>query len=232
MIRVFRPAAPPAVLAVEGIAKRQEYCAAYSAGTRKFKFDTAIYGHISVKLTLVAMHHKKCCYCESYVTHVTPGTIDHYRPKAGYYWLAYDWENLLFSCPTCNQYYKGTQFPLLDETQRALSHLHSLDLEEALLIDPSKDEPADFISFRDEIAFALEDNLRGRTTIEVLGLNERNDLLERRRERIAILRALRHVVDLTPQSPEAGGAAQLLNKFVADDAEYAAMSRTIAVNPD
>ncbi len=111
----------------------------------------------------------------------SPGTIDHYRPKAasqqrmgdpyfrpGYYWLTYNWENLLFLCPTCNQSYKRNLFPLLDETRRAFSHLHSLALEVPLLIDPSKEDPADFISFRDEIAFALEDNLRGRTTIATL----------------------------------------------------------------
>jgi uncharacterized protein (TIGR02646 family) len=240
MIRVLRPAAPPAVLAIEGNARHQEYCAAYSAGTREFEFDPAIYGHDSVKQTLVAMHHGKCCYCESYVRHISPGTIDHYRPKAasqqrtgdplirpGYYWLAYDWENLLFLCQTCNQTYKRNLFPLLDETQRALTHLHSLDVEEPLLIDPSKDDPADFISFRDEIAFALGDNLLGRTTIEILGLNKRNDLLERRREKIGILRALHRVVDLVPQSPEAADAAQFLNEAVANDAEYAAMSRAL-----
>jgi uncharacterized protein (TIGR02646 family) len=229
MIRVFRPAISPEVLAINGNAKSQEHCAAYSAGARKFEFDPAIYGHTSVKLTLLAMHHKKCCYCESYVTHLTPGTIDHYRPKARYYWLAYNWENLLFSCPTCNQYYKRDQFPLLDETQRAFSHHDSLHIEEPLLIDPSKEDPSEFISFRDEVAFAMEDNLRGRTTIEILGLNKRNDLLERRREWIGILRILRDVVALIPQSPEAAGAMQLLSKAVADAAEYAGMSRALLV---
>ncbi len=107
MIRVIRPAAPPAVLAVEGNAKAQEHSNAYSGGARDFQFDSAIYGHATVKQALVIMHHGKCCFCESKVRHTGPGTIDHYRPKAasqqqvgaslvrpGYYWLAYDWENL------------------------------------------------------------------------------------------------------------------------------------------
>ena len=142
MIRVFRPAAP-VVLMVGGFAKSQEHCEAYAAGIRKFQFDSKIYGHEDVKRALVAMHSRKCCYCESYVRHTSPGTIDHYRPKAasqqsvgdpfnrpGYYWLAYDWENLLFSCPICNQTCKRNQFPLRNPNGRALSHSGSLVTEE------------------------------------------------------------------------------------------------------
>jgi len=238
MIRVLRPATPPAVLAVEGNSRQQEHCAAYDGGAREFEFDAKIYGHEEVKRALVAMHHGKCCYCESHVRHISPGTIDHYRPKAasqqgvgtpfippGYYWLAYDWENLLFSCPACNQTYKRNLFPLRDAAQRALSHLNSLALEDALLINPSKDDPVEFISFHKEFAFAFEDNLRGATTIEILRLNDRPDLVERRREKIQILRALQSVVTLMPQSQEALDAQQILNRAKMVTGEYAAMSR-------
>ncbi len=237
MIRVFRPPAPPPVLAVEGLLKTQEHCAAYTAGEREFQFDSAIFGHQDVKRVLVAMHHGKCCYCESHVRHISPGTIDHYRPKAasrqragdafirpGYYWLAYQWENLLFSCPACNQIYKRTQFPLRDPTRRALSHLHPLAQEEALLIDPSKDDPAQFMSFREEFAFALEDNLRGRTTIEILALNDRDELVEQRRKKIQPLRLMRSIAQM-PQSQVATDAQRFLNDAVMDTGEYAAMSR-------
>jgi uncharacterized protein (TIGR02646 family) len=239
MIRVFRPAAPPAVLTVDGVAKSQKHCEEYASGTREFQFDPKIYGHEDVKQALVTMHHGKCCYCESHVRHTSPGTIDHYRPKAasqqrlgaplirpGYYWLAYNWENLLFSCPACNQTYKRNQFPLRDDAQRALSHLNALVREEALLIDPSTDNPAEFISFREEYAFASDDNLRGRTTIEIFKLNDRPDLIERRREKIRILRLIRSIVTLMPQSQEASDAQQYLHEAMMDTAEYAAMTRT------
>ncbi len=237
MIRVFRPAAP-AILTGEGISRSREHCEAYTAGTSEFQFDSKIYGHEDVKQALVTMHHGKCCYCESHVRHTSPGTIDHYRPKAasqqspgtpfirpGYYWLAYNWENLLFSCPACNQTYKRNQFPLRDDAQRALSHLDALVREEALLIDPSTDNPAEFISFREEYAFACEDNLRGRTTIEILKLNDRPDLIERRREKIRTLRLIRSVITLVPQSQEALDATQYLNEARMDTSEYAAMTR-------
>ncbi|HLC17234.1 MAG TPA: hypothetical protein VJL89_13515 [Thermodesulfovibrionia bacterium] len=60
--------------------------------------------------------HGKCAYCECYITNFQRGDIEHFRPKLavtdkndnpiqhpGYYWLAYDWQNLLPSCQICNQ---------------------------------------------------------------------------------------------------------------------------------
>ena len=112
MIRVERPATPPAILLAEGAAKTLEDCAGFDGKAKSFTFDSDIYGHKTVKDALVEMHHGKCCYCESRVRHIAPGTIDHFRPKSavqqspgdpllfpGYYWLAYTWVNLLFLCP-------------------------------------------------------------------------------------------------------------------------------------
>jgi 5-methylcytosine-specific restriction endonuclease McrA len=53
----------------------------------------------------------KCAYCESTVETVAALQVEHYRPKKevtgapghlGYYWLAYEWTNLLLACPRCN----------------------------------------------------------------------------------------------------------------------------------
>ena len=199
-----------------------------------------IYGHADVKRSLVAMHHGKCCYCESKVRHTGPGTIDHYRPKAasqqqvgapftrpGYYWLAYNWENLLFECVACNQTHKRNLFPLIDDNQRALSHFHPVANETPALLDPSNpnDDPSNFISFRAEYVFALNGNQRGQTTIDILELNDRPDLVEQRREKIAVLRNIQNIVRLLPGTAEALEAQQFLNSTVLDTAQYAAMSR-------
>ena len=242
MIRVSRTAVAPEVLATEGVVAAQQHAADHVAGIREFKFDAAIYGHAEVKQALVAMHHGKCCYCESKVRHTGPGTIDHHRPKAavqqavgdpyirpGYYWLAYQWENLLFSCVACNQTHKRKLFPLRDPVQRAQSHLDTLAQEEPLIIDPSRENPADFISFREEFAFAVDGNIRGRTTIEIFALNERNDLVEQRREKIVILRLLQVVIAKLPESPEADEARQILNEYLMDTSEYAAMCRAARI---
>lgn len=53
----------------------------------------------------------KCAYCE-YV--VEQKHVEHYRPKNVYYWLAYSWDNLMYGCPTCNQF-KMTDFEISGE---------------------------------------------------------------------------------------------------------------------
>lgn len=58
MIRVCKPDAPTRLKA--GTARRAEDCAAYDAGTRKFKFDKTIYGHKTVKNALIKAQHGKC----------------------------------------------------------------------------------------------------------------------------------------------------------------------------
>lgn len=65
----------------------------------------------TVSLVLENLHkyyHYKCAYCERVGQH----DIEHYRPKrkvsedlshTGYYWLAYEWSNLIPSCVKCNR---------------------------------------------------------------------------------------------------------------------------------
>jgi hypothetical protein len=67
---------------------------------------------------LAEYYFKKCTYCEDYATIY----IEHYRPKGrviktkhgGYYWLCYEWSNLVPTCHECNKIGggKGDQFPV------------------------------------------------------------------------------------------------------------------------
>lgn len=139
-----------------------------------------IYSDKSVRKILLKMFHGKCAYCESKITAIYNGDIEHFRPKGkiqnanpsrpGYFWLASEWENLLFACPFCNQtnthefrngnnieeavFGKLDQFPLETETHR-LKYTHGIiyftdsatykqafDLEESerLLLNPCKDD--------------------------------------------------------------------------------------------
>ena len=129
MIKISKPPAP-AVLQGRGQAKRAKHCADYDrspadyeAGAKTFTFDDALYGHASVKQALIAAQHGKCCFCERKIG--AEGDVEHFRPKAsfcqgersplerpGYYWLAYEWDNLLLACPICNQRFKRNYFPL------------------------------------------------------------------------------------------------------------------------
>jgi hypothetical protein len=158
--------------------------AEYDAGERKFKFNSKIYGHKSVKEALIKAQNDKCCFCESYITHVAHGDVEHYRPKGGiqssltsplefpgYYWLAYDFDNLYFSCQFCNQVYKKNFFPLDNEPDRVRSHYNASKLKEEkpVIINPGTDNPALHIFFNREIPIGID--YKGDETILRTGLD-------------------------------------------------------------
>ena len=55
----------------------------------------------------------KCAYCEAKTSQVAHGDVEHFRPKDEYWWLAYCYDNYLYSCQRCNQEFKGVNFPRL-----------------------------------------------------------------------------------------------------------------------
>lgn len=237
MIRVVKPPKAPGVLGDKGKAKRRELLAAYNRGVRTFVFESKIYAHKAVKEALIKAQHDKCFLCESKITHISHGDVEHFRPKAGYrqgasdklnqpgyYWLAYEWGNLLLSCQLCNQVFKKNLFPLADPKTRATSHKKPLGREAPLFIDPSVDDPEQFISFRKEVPFPIQGNPRGKATITNLGL-ARPKLNERRLERYELLRSLYQVAHRIPQIPESSEAKDLLDRADQDSAEFAGMAR-------
>jgi hypothetical protein len=54
----------------------------------------------------------KCAYCEAPTDVVAHGDVEHFRPKSKYWWLAFCFDNYLYSCQLCNQTYKGDNFPV------------------------------------------------------------------------------------------------------------------------
>ena len=124
----------------------------------------------------------------------------------------------------CNSTYKGALFPLSDPETRARSHHDELDAEDPLLVDPASEDPRQHIRFRGSACEPLTG--RGRETIRVLGL-KRSDLEEDRRERLAILDALREAARL---EEIVGGARverarDILERAVRPEAEYSSMAR-------
>lgn len=237
MIRVVKPAKAPDVLITKGKAKSRAHVAAYNRGVRAFDFDSKIYGDKTVKEALIEAQHDKCFLCESKITHISHGDVEHFRPKAayrqnagdslhapGYYWLAYEWSNLFLSCQLCNQVFKRNLFPLANPKARATSHRKPLDREKPLFIDPSVGDPERFISFRKEVPYPIDNNPRGKATIQDLGLN-RLKLNERRLEHYERLKLLYDIAYRIPTIPESGEAKDLLDKAVQDSAEFANMTR-------
>ncbi len=213
MIRIDKGQSIPAILSdadAKGPTAAKSLCNAYDSGQREFDFDSNIYGHPTVKDALIKLQHGKCCFCESQVTHVSAGDVEHFRPKAGfmqgdrpkeklkkpgYYWLAYEWSNLLFSCEECNRRGKKNLFPLQNPEERARSHSDNLSAEMAIFVNPATDDPSKFIGFNGEYVCGLDGPKgRGETTIQELGL-DRVALEERRRDHLAKARAAFRTVE-------------------------------------
>lgn len=142
----------------------------------------------------------KCAYCErrKRILHA-----EHYRPKhsvrdavnqpvekpmedgevashPGYYWLAYDWQNLLPACDDCNTIIrrddgyvgKGTRFPLADEELRAWGPDDDLSAEQPLLLNPCMDRPEQHLDIDLRTGLMHGKTERGRTSRDLLGLND------------------------------------------------------------
>ena len=246
MILLHRPPTPPAVLAREGAVRRAEHerdhdadSAAFRRGARQFDFSRDIYAHKDVKDALVGMQHEKCAFCEAKPLPVSDGDIEHFRPKGavrakkggrrvqpGYYWLAYEWENLLLACGRCNRRHKRDEFPLAVPAHRAADHRADVTLESPMLVDPSREDPTLVIGFRDHVPHAVGGDARGETTIEVLGLR-RPELNRDREEHLERLYQVFLVATL-PAVPRKlrDEATALLDRATAAPAEYSAMSST------
>ncbi|WP_133299801.1 hypothetical protein [Larkinella punicea] len=200
MIHIEKSTAVPVILVTKGELETSSLCnlysdnpEGYSNGTVKFTMNNAVFGHESVKSQLIAEQHGKCCFCESDFRATSFGDVEHYRPKGGYkktsedrqlnrpgyYWLAYNWENLFFSCEVCNRREKKNYFPIIHEMNRAVNHTHDILVEQPLLLHPSLDYPEKHIRFNQHVPVALDE--RGKVSIEGYGLGREE--LNRIRER-------------------------------------------------
>lgn len=94
--------------------------------------------------------------------------------------------------------------------------------EESLFINPAALDPADFISFREDYPYAIDDNTIGKAAIRGLGLG-RERLNEMRRDYPKMLKPLNALAN--SPLPESGEARNFLNRAIEDSAEYAAMAR-------
>jgi uncharacterized protein (TIGR02646 family) len=215
VIRVIKSPAPPRQLAA-GLAETAANCrrydadpAAYQIGAARFSFKERIYGAAAVKTQLKADQHDKCCFCEAIFDANVAGDVEHYRPKGrveaesgpllpGYYWLAYEWMNLHYACPDCNEYRKRDRFPLRDEAQRARDHHGDAAAEQPLLLDPAADNPRDHIIFKGEAP--IGPTPRGDATIDLLRL-DRAGLARDRLRHLRHLSRLRESVELLAEDP-------------------------------
>ena len=191
-------------------------------------FDSNIYANAEVKESLKISHNRKCAYCERHLNGDF-GDVEHFRPKGGYvdertqriekpgyWWLAYDWSNLLLSCSECNRSCKKNNFPLMDESQRNVLQ-RDVSSEQPLLINPGEEDPSDHIEFNRWIALPKiidgAEDIKGAKTIEVMKLNTRPDLVKKREIR------WKQVIEASDRGID-------VSSWIDDDQEFTGMFQT------
>jgi 5-methylcytosine-specific restriction endonuclease McrA len=159
-----------------------------------------------LKIHLRSESSDKCAYCESKITHVYWGDVEHIRPKSLFPRDRLDVGNLCIACAKCNNL--------------------KLDYwsDELPLVNPFIDEPADeLVSFGAWIARQPGSD-RGRMTVSRLGLN-RPELLERRQERWQLLQPLADQYMQTPEGATRNLIRQELVEQARPDREFAMVVR-------
>jgi len=267
MIRIRKSPTAPASLVTAAATPLQDLkdkhdqlgaTACQQPGNKHLNVAATIYNDAVVKDQLIADQHGKCCYCEASLLHVGYGDVEHYRPKngfkqatadtqlgkPGYYWLAYDWDNLLFVCDRCNRGHKRNYFPLRNPASRVRSHHAGLAQEHPLLLHPAFDYPEQHIEFKKAVAKGLTPE--GKATITFCGLN-RAKTQEHRREHYKKLERDELLANLNMAALNDGEKARLARRYgsfeaatrraiqarkacrraVLDSAEYAGMARCL-----
>ena len=157
----------------------------YYSDTNNLEDDTKkpptfnVYKDKELKKEISSLFNKKCAYCDSTFLATSNADIEHFRPKKaynsfrdnkdekliepGYYWLAAEWDNLLWSCILCNRKNrldqpneeglkplgKKNRFPISKEEKRIRSHNQDLkkEIEFLLIVDPCRDDPMEHFDF-------------------------------------------------------------------------------------
>ena len=191
-----------------------------------------------VKSFLYNAQNGKCAYCER-KRDQKELSVEHFRPKGkvkeslehkGYWWLAYEWGNLLIACKSCNQN-KCSYFPLEDEAKRALKCEDDIGQEKPALINPLEEDPEQFVGYEIPkthnaiMLKAVGKNSRGNTTITRVGLNDKNvmqDRADKLREFALFMNIAKgnNFCEETKQKIK-----QHIERSIADQAPFAGMAR-------
>lgn len=164
------------------------------------------YKHPENKRALTTACSEKCMYCESKVTQVYWGDVEHIRPKAVFPQFQFTWDNLGFVCARCN-----------GEKSDKWS-------EETQFINPFVDDPDEHLAAVGAFLFHRNGSERGEYTWRQIGLN-RPELFERRTERIEQMQNLIDKMQRTANHELRDLIRRELDDELADDKEYAMVCR-------
>ena len=177
--------------------KAQQAALANPGVQQAVDFNSKVWSDLKTFL-LEKVFHGKCAYCDSRIDDTSFGDAEHYRPKGkvtskvngqalavqvgtqdhpGYYWLAYDWCNLLPACSQCNSGHgKMNQFPIAGtyaSRPEDAADLKTLDQQEQpLLLHPYKHYPRKYLQFGEKgVVTARAGDPLGQASIDTYNLN-------------------------------------------------------------
>lgn len=199
MRRVYIHGAPPSDWVAEANAVTAQLRQATTATERKqiIEKNEKLWRDDRIRKWLLDQFNNKCWYTEAYES-VSSIHVDHYRPKIratdlegieceGYWWLAFEWDNYRI-CGQLINVKKLDVFPIIEGARANYTDIISLKLEAPVLIDPKTDQARLITYEKDEDACIaipaagineVEEN-RAKKTIDVLGLNIRDRLNQKR----------------------------------------------------
>jgi len=169
------------------------------ATKNKHAFNSKVYRDATLE-SLTTLYNSKCAYCETDTEAGAPMQVEHYRPKAkvtedsvhtGYYWLAYEWSNLILSCSKCNNK-KRNRFPISGVRiscpqlhidghplpEYTLANSLPFTIEGALLLHPEIDDVENQFIFQPNGQIQAL-NPKAEFTIKVCGLNRKELVFKR-----------------------------------------------------
>lgn len=161
----------PAVLEKEAASWTKELLGLIRAGKPVPPTKLRRYAHPTIKAAVKQEAYEKCIYCESKISHVAPGDVEHIKPKSRYRELTYDWHNLAYVCNECN---------------RRKSDTYN---EACTPLNPFDDDPSKALAGVGAFIFSVLGHDRAEVTVSLMQLN-RPALLERRGELITTLKHL------------------------------------------
>ncbi len=136
-----------------------------------------------IRERLLELQMDRCAYCERRTGRGRDeGHIEHFRKQAGHNHLELDWENLFWSCldeSTCGKH--------KDKCDRPAGTGRQAKFDPSDLIDPSRDDPDEFLQFIVDGTVRLKDDLsstqahRAKETLRVFQIDS-SPLLRKSRE--------------------------------------------------
>jgi len=169
MIPIERIPAPRAIETVRVRKKPALLAAGYSRNHPPSRAELS--GYRVAKRPRWEHQRQKCAYCDRVVA-LGNHPVEHFRPAlGGYFWLAWDWDNLLFSCVSCNGP-KSNEFPLLDGNSLPIGDSPPGN-ERPVLINPYAEDPLAHIRFEEVHGrWIPTGDSRGREVIRILNLDQ------------------------------------------------------------